>query len=46
MLAPAVFDQDDDGIVVLVTDTPAPDDHSRVQDAIRVCPAAAIHAHT
>lgn len=42
MSAPEVFDQDDDGIVVLLAD-PVPDaelEHAR--EAIRLCPAAAL----
>jgi ferredoxin len=44
LLAPGVFDQDDDGIIVLLTDTPADDDRQLVRDAVRVCPAAVITA--
>jgi ferredoxin len=44
LLAPDVFDQDDDGIVVLLTDTPADHDRQLVRNAIRVCPAAVIAA--
>jgi ferredoxin len=44
LLAPEVFDQDDDGIIVLLTDTPADDDRQPVRDAVRVCPAAVITA--
>ena len=44
LLAPGVFDQDDDGIIVLLTDTPADDDRQLVRDAVRVCPAAVIAA--
>jgi ferredoxin len=41
MLAPAVFDQDADGIAVLLTES-ADVDPAGVANAIRVCPAAAI----
>ena len=41
MLAPAVFDQDDDGIVVLLRDE-AGDEVEGVKESIRVCPARAI----
>jgi ferredoxin len=41
MLAPEVFDQDDDGIALLLTDS-AEADPAGVAQAIRVCPAAAI----
>lgn len=43
MKAPAVFDQrEDDGIVVLLTDAPAPADEQVTRLAARVCPAEAI----
>jgi ferredoxin len=37
-----VFDQDDDGIVILLDDKPAPELLDDVKEAIAVCPAAAI----
>ncbi|MET8468612.1 ferredoxin [Streptomyces sp. NPDC006422] len=43
MLAPDVFDQDDDGIVELLTDTPDAAHHDDVRESAAVCPAAAIH---
>ncbi|MEV6588226.1 ferredoxin [Streptomyces acidicola] len=46
LLAPEVFDQrDDDGIVVLLTPEPAPDQQSDVREAAAVCPASAITLH-
>jgi ferredoxin len=42
MLAPAVFDQDDDGIVVLLTEVPDAADENGVEVAVRVCPSAAL----
>jgi ferredoxin len=43
VLAPDVFDQrDEDGVVVLLTDTPPADLHDAVREAADVCPAAAI----
>jgi ferredoxin len=43
LLAPDVFDQrDEDGIVVLLDDQPAPELHTIVREAASVCPAAAI----
>ncbi|HEY0448787.1 ferredoxin [Actinophytocola sp.] len=43
LIAPEVFDQrDDDGMVVLLDDSPAPEDHDGVREAALVCPAAAI----
>ena len=40
--APSVFDQDDDGIVVLRDPTPPPSEHEAVRKAARLCPAVAI----
>ena len=37
-----VFDQDDDGIAILLADTPAPELLDDVKEAVAVCPAAAI----
>jgi ferredoxin len=43
LVAPEVFDQrDEDGMVVLLDETPAPDLHEAVREAAMVCPAAAI----
>ncbi|MFF3373743.1 ferredoxin [Streptomyces sp. NPDC002680] len=44
MLAPTVFDQDDDGIVVLLKEQPDAPETEAVRESIRVCPAAAISA--
>jgi ferredoxin len=41
MLAPEVFDQDDDGIALLLTQSPDANPDG-VANAVRVCPAAAI----
>ncbi|MBO4237439.1 ferredoxin [Pseudonocardia tropica] len=40
--APDVFDQDDDGIVALLTDSPAEGDRDAVKEAEHVCPARVI----
>ena len=40
--APDVFDQDDDGIVELLTDSPAESDRDAVEEAEHVCPARVI----
>lgn len=40
--APDVFDQDDDGIVELLTPTPAEGDRDAVKEAEHVCPARVI----
>jgi ferredoxin len=43
MAAPTIFDQrDEDGIVILLNETPPADKLSEVRQAIRVCPALAI----
>ncbi|KFG10211.1 ferredoxin [Streptomyces scabiei] len=43
LIAPEVFDQrDEDGIVALLTPTPAPPHHPSVREAATVCPTAAI----
>ncbi|MEQ4725818.1 ferredoxin [Nonomuraea sp. B19D2] len=44
LIAPEVFDQrEEDGIVVLLEETPAPEVHGAVRESAAVCPAAAIH---
>lgn len=40
--APDVFDQDDDGIVDLLTDSPTEGDRDAVKEAEHVCPARVI----
>ncbi|SEF37966.1 Ferredoxin [Amycolatopsis pretoriensis] len=43
MLAPDVFDQrDDDGIVILLDETPGEELHATVREAASVCPGVAI----
>ena len=43
LLAPDVFDQrDEDGMVVLLDDTPPAELHDAVRESAAVCPAAAI----
>ncbi|MER6961312.1 MULTISPECIES: ferredoxin [unclassified Streptomyces] len=37
-----VFDQDDDGIAILLEEQPAPELLDDVREAVAVCPAAAI----
>ncbi|ASU85845.1 ferredoxin [Nocardiopsis gilva YIM 90087] len=41
-LAPEVFDQDDDGVVMLLQQSPASELHGPVRDAADVCPTMAI----
>lgn len=42
ILAPQVFDQDDDGIVTLLKETPSQGERAAAEEAVRVCPASAI----
>jgi ferredoxin len=43
LAAPDVFDQrDEDGIVILLDETPAGEFHDAVREAVSVCPAMAI----
>ncbi|WP_433392127.1 ferredoxin [Micromonospora sp. KLBMP9576] len=43
MVAPEVFDQrDDDGVAIVLDQTPGPEHHDQVREAAEVCPAAAI----
>ena len=43
LAAPEVFDQrDEDGVVILLNDTPGAESHDRVREAAEHCPAAAI----
>ncbi|MDI1480282.1 ferredoxin [Polyangium sp. y55x31] len=42
LLAPKVFDQRDDGIVILLDASPPKELHAAVREAATVCPGAAI----
>jgi ferredoxin len=42
LTAERVFDQDDDGLVELITPTPAPEDVAAVRRAVRNCPSGAL----
>lgn len=42
LAAPDVFDQDDEGIVEMLTDRPGADRYEDVKEAAALCPAAAI----
>ncbi|POX37471.1 ferredoxin-1 [Streptomyces sp. Ru73] len=42
LVAPEVFDQDDDGIVELLAERPGPEHHENVRESAALCPAAAI----
>ncbi|HEY3686048.1 MAG TPA: (4Fe-4S)-binding protein [Streptosporangiaceae bacterium] len=39
---PAVFDQDDDGIVTLLNDRPEGEEAAHARDAVTLCPSRAI----
>lgn len=44
--APAVFDQqEEDGLVILLQESPAPEHQAAARIAARVCPAEVIHVH-
>ncbi|MGW0891117.1 ferredoxin [Saccharopolyspora gloriosae] len=46
LAAPEVFDQrDDDGVVILLDETPAEAEHENARTAAALCPAAAIEIH-
>ena len=43
LAAPDVFDQrDSDGVVVVLNETPGPGQRAAVEEAVQICPAAAI----
>lgn len=42
MSAEAVFDQDDDALVVLLTDEVPEAERKHVEDAVRLCPSGAL----
>ena len=42
MVAPKVFDQRDDGIVLLLDEQPPPEQQKAVREAVSVCPGAAL----
>ncbi len=44
LVAPDVFDQDEDGLVLLLQDAPQGADHEAAVKAARLCPARAITA--
>jgi len=39
---PAVFDQDEEGLVLLLDDHPSPELHEEVHRAVRACPTNSI----
>ena len=40
--AEAVFDQDDDGVVVLLTEEVPEGEQERVREAVKLCPSSAL----
>lgn len=42
LASPQVFDQDEDGIVVLLDEAPPESEHDSVHEAARACPAMVI----
>jgi ferredoxin len=42
MVADAVFDQDDDGIVVVLVDEVPDDEQEHAREAVRLCPSQAL----
>jgi ferredoxin len=42
MVAPAVFDQDDDGIVMVLADEVPQDEEDHARDAVKLCPSGAL----
>ena len=42
LAAEDVFDQDDDATVVLLTETPSPDQEGRARNAVAQCPSGAL----
>jgi ferredoxin len=42
MAAGAVFDQDDDGIVMVLVDDVPKDEEEHVRDAVKLCPSQAL----
>jgi ferredoxin len=42
MAAGAVFDQDDDGIVMVLVDDVPEDEEEHVRDAVKLCPSQAL----
>jgi ferredoxin len=42
LAAPALFDQDDDGLVVVLDAAPGPDHATAARNAVTTCPASAL----
>lgn len=42
LAAPAVFDQDEDGVAVVLDEAPAHEEHDAVREAADLCPSSAL----
>ncbi|MGW7563253.1 ferredoxin [Streptomyces sp. NPDC054757] len=42
LTAPEVFDQDDDGVVTVLTPDPSPETHATAREAGMLCPSGAL----
>jgi ferredoxin len=45
LVAENLFDQDDDGLVVVLVEAPVPGDHQAARKAASLCPARAIQLY-
>ena len=43
-IAPALFDMDDDGVLIVIKETPAPGEERSLLDAVACCPVNALSA--
>lgn len=43
MISAALFDQDDDGVVVLLTEDVPESEQERAREAVKTCPASVLH---
>ena len=41
-IAPALFDMDDDGVLIVIKETPAPNEQRSLLDAVACCPVDAL----
>ncbi|MCP3760680.1 ferredoxin [Streptomyces sp. TBY4] len=42
LAAPAVFDQDEDGVAIVLDETPGSEEHEAVREAVDLCPSSAL----
>lgn len=45
MVSAALFDQDDDGVVVLLTEDVPADETEHAREAVKLCPASALRVN-